>query len=466
VLVAREDDESGKPVRLVGTCVDITPRKEATERIALSARTDMLTGLANRMHLNERLGAACSAAKRRDSALAILFIDLDDFKAVNDTLGHPTGDLLLQSVAGRLRELTREEDVVARTGGDEFVILLEDPDAVDAAAMAQRIVDGFREPLQVGDGTLSMNLSIGVACFPADGTEVETLLRNADTAMYQAKRCQRGSYRLFEPSMHDAVVYQFHLETELREALRDDALLVHYQPVATIAGHLVGSEALVRWPRRGTLLPAVDFIPIAEKTGLVVPLDTFVLREACRQNASWLRAGRRLTVAVNVSALSIARPDFVASVEAALAESGLDPTLLELDVTESALQIDLADAACKVADVRALGVRVALDDFGTGYNSLAILRTCEFDTVKLDRSFVNDLVTNVADKVIASAVMFAAHGLNARVVAEGIETAEQRTALATLGCDDAQGYYFGHPMSPAAFTALLQIKTEPLTKVA
>jgi diguanylate cyclase (GGDEF)-like protein len=455
VIVAREDDAAGKPVRIVGTCIDISERKEASERLALSARSDALTGLANRMLLNERLGAACSAAKRRNSELAILFIDLDDFKGVNDSLGHLVGDLLLQSVAARLRSLTREEDVVARTGGDEFVILLEDPASVDAAATAQRIVDGFREPLQVGDRTLNMSLSIGVASFPADGTDVETLLRNADTAMYHAKRSERGSYRMFEESMHESVVHQFHLESELRGALSSNSLLVHYQPLVTIDGRLIGTEALVRWPHQGTLLPAADFIPIAEKTGLIVPLDNFVMREACRQNASWLRGGHRLTVAVNVSAHSIAKPDFTATVRAAIEDAGLDPTLLELEFTESALQGDLADVARKVNEVRALGVRVALDDFGTGYNSLAILRSCEFDTVKLDRTFVNGLATNTADKVIASAVIFAANGLAARVVAEGVETEEQRAALAVLQCDAAQGYYFASAMSPTAFADLL-----------
>jgi diguanylate cyclase (GGDEF)-like protein len=463
VLVAREDDDTGKPVRLVGTCVDVTERKEASERLALSARSDLLTGLANRMLLNERLGAACSAATRRNSELAILFIDLDGFKGVNDTLGHQVGDLLLQSVAARLRALTREEDVVARTGGDEFVILLEDPDTVDAAATAQRIVEGFREPLKVGDKTLSMSLSIGVACFPTDGTDAETLLRNADTAMYQAKGSQCGSHRMFEAAMHDSAVHQFHLESELRDALKNSQLLVHYQPLVTIDGRLVGTEALVRWPHQDTLLPAADFIPIAEKTGLIVALDTFVLREACRQNARWLRDGRRLTVAVNISAQSIAKPDFIAGVWAALADADLDPALLELDLTQSALHGDLAGVVRKVGELRALGVRVALDDFGAGYNSLAILRSCEFDTIKLDRTFVHGLVANVADKVIASAVIFATHGLGARIVAEGVETEAQRSALAALGCDDAQGYYFGYPMSSAAFTDLLQT---PLEEVA
>jgi diguanylate cyclase (GGDEF)-like protein len=454
VLVAREDDDTGKPVRLVGTCVDVTERKEASERLALSARSDLLTGLANRMLLNERLGAACSAAKRRNSELAILFIDLDGFKGVNDTLGHQVGDMLLQSVAARLRELTREEDVVARTGGDEFVILLEDPDTVDAAATAQRIVEGFREPLQVGDQTLSMSLSIGVACFPADGTDAETLLRNADTAMYQAKGSQCGSHRMFEAAMHDSAVHQFHLESELRDALQNGQLLVHYQPLVTIDGRLVGTEALVRWPRQDTLLPAADFIPIAEKTGLIVALDTFVLREACRQNARWLRDGRRLTVAVNVSAHTIVRPDFTASVRAALHDSRLDPALLELELTESALHGDLAGTARKVAEVRALGVRVAIDDFGTGYNSLSILRSCQFDTVKLDRTFVSNIETHDADSIIAEAVITAAHRLGARVVAEGVETEQQRAALAELDCDHAQGYLFGAALPAPDFGRL------------
>jgi diguanylate cyclase (GGDEF)-like protein/PAS domain S-box-containing protein len=468
VIVAREDDNAGKPVRLVGTCIDITERKEASERLALSARSDALTGLANRMLLNERLTAACSAAKRHTSELAILFIDLDGFKEINDTLGHPVGDLLLQSVATRLRLLTRAEDAVARTGGDEFVILLEDPVAVDAAATAQRIVDGFREPLQVGDRTLRMSLSIGVACFPADGSDVETLLRNADTAMYHAKRSGRGSYRLFEKSMHDSTVHQFNLETDLREALRNDELRVHYEPLVTIEGRIIGTEAVARWPRWGALLTASAFIPMAEMSGLVVPLDTFVLREACRQNARWLRDGRYLTVAVNVSAQSLANPDFTRGVRAAFEDAGLDPRLLELVVTEIALQGDLADAARKISAVRALGVRVTLGNFGTGFNALAVLRSCEFDTVKLDRTLVHGLLTNDADKVITSAILFAVHGLNARVVAAGVESEAQRAALAALQCDAAQGSYFGAAMSASAFTGVMgaEMPSPSLDKVA
>lgn len=468
VLVAREDDAEGKPVRLVGTCIDISARKEASERLALSARSDMLTGLANRTLLNERLAAACSAAKRRSSEIAVLFLDLNGFKGINDSLGHAVGDLLLKSVAARLRGLTREEDVVARAGGDEFVIVLEDPAAVSAAAMAERVLKAFREPLQVGEQTLCMSVSIGVACFPADGSDGETLMRNADTAMYQAKHTKGGAYRLFETSMHETVVRRFHLECGLREALRDDALLVHYQPVVAMDGRILGTEALVRWPQRGTLLPAGDFIAVAEKTGLVVPLDTFVLREACRQNASWQRHGRRLAVAVNVSAQSLASPGFVAGVRSALADTGLEPTLLELELTERVFHSNPADTARTLAEVRALGVRVALDDFGTGYNSLATLQTCRFDTMKLDRTFVNGIATNDSDRIIAAAVIVAAHGLGARVVAEGVETDDQRTVLEALECDDAQGYYFGYPMSPAAFEELGadRLPSRALSKVA
>ena len=450
LLVAREDDSAGKPVRLVGTCLDITERKEASERLALSARSDALTGLANRMLLNERLGAACSAAKWRKSELAILFIDLDGFKEINDTLGHSVGDLLLQSVAQRLRALTRAEDEVARTGGDEFVILLEDPVCVDAAATAQRIVDAFREPLQVGGRTLCMSLSIGVARFPVDGTDGETLLRNADTAMYQAKRLQSGSYRLFEASMHDSLVRQFNLETDLRNALSNDELLVHYEPLVAIDGRIIGTEALARWPRWDTVLTASAFIPMAEQTGLVVPLDTFVLREACRQNAAWAREGRPLTVAVNVSTHSIAHPEFTKGVRSAFEDAGLDPTMLELVLTEIA-QGDLRDAARKIREVRALGVRVTLGNFGTGFNALAVLRSCEFDTVKLDRSLVRGFLANESDRVITSAIVHVVHGLNARVIAAGVENEAQRAALAPLQCDAAQGSYFGAAMSAAEF---------------
>jgi diguanylate cyclase (GGDEF)-like protein/PAS domain S-box-containing protein len=451
LIVAREDDETGKPLRLVGTCVDITERKEASERLLLSARSDPLTGLPNRMLLNERLAAACSSARRRKSKMAILFIDLDGFKEINDTLGHSTGDLLLQSVAARLRLLTRAEDEVARTGGDEFVILLEDPDSVDAAATAQRIVDAFREPLHVGGRTLSMSLSIGVACFPADGRDGETLLRNADAAMYHAKRSQRGSYRLFEKPMNDAAARQFNLETDLREALNHHELLVHYEPLVTIDGTVIGTEALARWPHRGTLLAASTFIPIAELTGLIVPVDAFVLREACRQNARWARDGRRLTVAVNVSAQSVAAPNFTANVRSAFEDAGLDPRSLELVLTEIALQGDLADAARKIHEVRALGVRVTLGNFGTGFNALSVLRSCEFDSVKLDRSLVQGLLVNESDKVITSAIVFVVHGLNARVIAAGVENEAQRAALAALECDAAQGAYFGPAMPAAAF---------------
>jgi diguanylate cyclase (GGDEF)-like protein/PAS domain S-box-containing protein len=468
LLVAREDDEAGKPIRLVGTCVDITERTEASERLALSARSDPLTGLANRSILNERLSAACSAAARHKSDLAILFIDLDGFKEINDTLGHSVGDLLLQSVAQRLRALTRAADEVARTGGDEFVILLEDPITVDAAAAAQRIVDAFREPLQVGGRTLCMSLSIGVARFPVDGTDGETLLRNADTAMYQAKRLQSGSYRLFEASMHDSLVRQFNLEADLRNALSNDQLLVHYEPQVTIDGRIIGTEALARWPRRDIVMTASEFIPMAEQTGLAVPLDTFVLREACRQNAAWAREGRPLTVAVNVSAHSIAHPDFTKGVRSAFEDAGLDPTLLELVLTEIALQGDLTDAARKLHEVRALGVRVTLGDFGTGFNALAMLRSCEFDAVKLDRSLVRGFLTNDADKVIASAILFVVHGLNARVIAAGVENEAQRAALAALGCDAAQGSYFGPAISAAAFADVIdaEMPSTSLDKVA
>jgi diguanylate cyclase (GGDEF)-like protein/PAS domain S-box-containing protein len=456
VLVAREDDESGKPVRLVGTCIDITARKEASERLALIASSDMLTGLANRTLLTERLAAACARAERRGSEMAILFLDVDEFKSVNDTLGHPVGDLMLQSVAARLRALTREEDVVARTGGDEFVIVLEDPAAISliAAALAQRILEAFREPLNVGDRTLCMSLSIGVACSPADGTDVETLMRNADTAMYHAKREGHGRYRRFEESMHEDVAHRFNLESDLREALRRGELIVHYQPLVTFGGRVIGSEALVRWPHSGIVLPAADFITIAEQTGLIVALDMFVLREACRQNALWRREGRSLTVAVNVSAQSLAEPDFTAGVRAALDDSGLEPASLEIELTEHVVHANPGETARKLGEVRALGVRVALDDFGVGYNSLAILRACPFDTVKLDRTFVSGIASSDVDKIIASSVIFAAHALGARAVAEGVETEGQRAELAALLCDAAQGYFFGFPMSPAQFETL------------
>jgi diguanylate cyclase (GGDEF)-like protein/PAS domain S-box-containing protein len=454
MLTAREDDAAGNPLRIVGTIVDITARKIAHDLLEYSARRDLLTGLANRGQLHKWLSAVCSAAKG-DSKAAVLFLGLDDFKRINDTLGHATGDSVLKMAAVRLQTLTRDADLVARSGSDEFAIVLGDCTAADAAAAACRLIDSFAVPLRVGSRAISVGVTIGIVCYSKDGTDADSLLRNADTAMYHAKRSDRGSYRFFEESMHAAAVRRFTLESGLRRALQRGGLLVHYQPVVTIDGRIIGSEALVRWPRNGRLISAAEFIPVAEDTGLINQLDSFVLAEACRQNALWQRSGRRLRIAVNVSAHSIARPDFTESVRAELHDSGLDPALLELELTESALQADLVETARKVADVRALGVGVALDDFGTGYNSLSVLRTCGFDTLKLDRTFVSDIVTNHADSVIAEAVIVAAHRLGARVVAEGVETEQQRAALADLHCDDAQGYLFGAALSPADFERLI-----------
>ena len=468
MVTVREDDAAGQPVRLVGTVVDITQRTIAHEQLEFNARHDTLTGLPNRVQLQEVLSVICSGGNPQHSKAALLSLDLDHFKRINDTLGRSTGDLFLQSVAARLRALTRDTDLVVRTGGDEFAIVLNDAASSDAAAAARAVIRALAEPLHVDGRSLVVSASIGAACYPDDGTDVESLYRSSATAMYHAKRGERGSYRLFEGSMHEAAVRRFSLESGLRFALQRDGLLVHYQPVVSIDGHLIGSEALVRWPHQDRLISAAEFVPIAEDTGLVIPLDSFVLTEACRQNAIWQRRGRRLRVAVNVSAHSIVRPDFTESVRAALRDSGLDPALLELELTESALQGDLAGTARKVAEVRALGVGVAIDDFGTGYNSLSILRSCRFDTVKLDRTFVSDIETHDADSIIAESVISAAHRLGARVVAEGVETEQQRAALAKLQCDHAQGYLFGAALSPATFGTLFETPNllDPIGRVA
>ena len=465
MIAAREDDAVGKPIRIVGTVVDITQRKTSQERLEFTARHDMLTGLANRLYLHERLSTICAEARRERSKGAVLFLGLDGFKRINDTIGHAAGDLLLQTAAARLRALNTGADLVARNGGDEFVVVLGGAAASDAAAAACKIAYAFAEPLLAGGRDVCVGASIGIACYPEDGGDVETLLRNADTAMCHAKQDDRGSYRFFEESMHVAAMRRYTLESELRLALKRNALLVHYQPTVTIDGRLIGSESLVRWPNHGRLISAAEFIPIAEETGLITSLDDFVLSEACRQNAIWQRRGRRLQIAVNVSAHTIARPDFTARVLGALHDSGLDPTLLELELTESALQGDLAETGRKVDEVRALGVGVALDDFGTGYNSLAILRTCRFDTVKLDRTFVSDIVTHPADAIIAEAVIVAAHRLGARVVAEGVETEQQRATLAALGCDHSQGYFFGAALPSADFGMLFDFPRLPAAMV-
>jgi diguanylate cyclase (GGDEF)-like protein/PAS domain S-box-containing protein len=464
-------DRDGLKMYIV-TVQDMTERNEALARSRRSEATlaraqrqlehsafhDRLTGLPNRVLLHERLQEAIERARAQGRTAAVLFIDIDQFKHVNDTLGHAAGDALLKEIGERLRSNTRQADCVARMGGDEFIAVLGDISELDhVAAIARHLGRVTAEPVRLPEREIVATCSIGIAMFPRDGADAETLIRNADTAMYRAKRDGRATARFFTPEMHDEADHRMRLEQQLRAALADDAFALVYQPIYELDGTLRGSEALIRWPRPdGTIVQPNGFIPYAEESGLIVPIGAWVLRTACAQNAVWNRAGRRLQISVNVSAKQLEDPHFARTVQTVLRESGLAPELLEIELTESVLSANLERNAAVVRDLRATGVRIAVDDFGTGYNSLATLRSYTVDTLKLDICFVTDIVESVVDRAIASAVIAAAHGLGARVVAEGIETSEQRAVLAAMGCDCGQGYLFSKPVSAREFGSLLR----------
>jgi diguanylate cyclase (GGDEF)-like protein/PAS domain S-box-containing protein len=431
---------------------------QAQQQLEHSSLHDRLTGLPNRVLLHRRLKEAIERARDEGLMAAVLFIDVDEFKNVNDTMGHSAGDLLLKEMADRLRANTRQVDCVARMGGDEFIaVLTEIGDVADIAAIARKLGRATAEPIRLADRDVVATCSIGIAMFPQDGADAETLIRNADTAMYRAKRDGRATSRFFTPQMHDEAEHRMHLEEQLRKGLVEDAFALAYQPIYELDGTLRGSEALIRWPQAdGTIVQPNDFIPYAEESGLIVPIGAWVLRTACIQNAAWNRAGRRLGVSVNVSGKQIADPHFVRTVHAALRDSGLAAELLELELTETVMSANVERNAAVVRELRAIGVRIAVDDFGTGYNSLATLRSYEVDTLKLDMCFVTEIAQSPVDRAIAAAVITAAHSLGARVVAEGIETAEQLATLAVLQCDCGQGYLFSKPVAAELFEQILQ----------
>ena len=468
-IVTTERD--GRKVYVV-TVQDMTERNQALAHSRRSEETlaraqahfeysalhDRLTGLPNRVLLHRRLKEAIERARAEGLMAAVLYIDVDEFKNVNDTMGHSAGDVLLREMGDRLRSHTRQVDCIARMGGDEFIAVVTEIGAADdVAAIARNLGRVAAEPIVLASREVVATCSIGIAMYPRDGADAETLIRNADTAMYRAKRDGRATSRFFTLEMHDEAEHRIHLEERLRSGLRDGAFTLAYQPIYEIGGALQGSEALIRWPQAdGTVVQPNDFIPYAEESGLIVPIGAWVLRTACVQNAMWNRGGRRLRVSVNVSGKQIADPHFVRIVDAALRESGLAPDLLELELTETVMSANIERNAAVVKELRAIGVRFAVDDFGTGYNSLATLRSYEVDTLKLDRCFVTEIAQSQVDRAIAAAVITAAHSLGARVVAEGIETAEQLAALAVLHCDCAQGYLFSKPVSAELFEQIVR----------
>jgi diguanylate cyclase (GGDEF)-like protein/PAS domain S-box-containing protein len=438
---------------------DVSTARARALKMSYLAQHDSLTDLPNRVLFNDRLTQAMALAHRHKSKLAVLFLDVDRFKHINDSLGHAIGDRVLQSMAQRLLACVRTSDTISRQGGDEFVILLPEVTyAQDAAVIADKILLELSTAHRIDQHDLHLTVSIGIVVFPDDGTEAENLLTNADFAMYHAKEKGRNNYQFFKSDMNVRAIERQSVEDGLRRAVERREFVLLYQPQMNLeSGTIVGVEALIRWhhPQRG-LMPPAQFIPIAEECGVIVSIGRWVLREACRQARAWQDAGLPpLRMAVNISAVELGAKDFVATVRAVLLETGLDPRYLELELTETFLMQDSKSTAAVLQALKSMGVQLALDDFGTGYSSLSYLRRFPIDTLKIDRSFVRDLTTDAEDASIVTAVISMGKSLHMRVVAEGVETPEQLSFLQEQRCPEGQGYYFSVPVAAVEFTRLL-----------
>jgi diguanylate cyclase (GGDEF)-like protein len=437
----------------VATHEDITEQRRSKMKIEHMAHHDALTGLANRVLLNERLEHALTR-NHRDETVAIHHLDLDQFKAVNDTLGHPGGDKLLQMVADRLRLLVRDSDTIARMGGDEFAIVQVAADPADATHLAQRIIGAMSEPFNIDGHQVLVGASIGIAVGPGDGLSPDELLRNADLALYRAKGGGRGTFRFFEPGMDLQMQVRRIMEQDLRKALAAGEFELYYQPIVNLANNEIGGfEALIRWnhPSQGVVAPNA-FIPLAEEIGLIVPMGEWVIRQACATAARW---PEHIHVAVNVSAVQFRNPGLTEVILGALAASGLQPTRLEIEITETVLLQDKESTLATLHQLRALGVRIAMDDFGTGYSSLTYLQSFPFDRIKIDRSFVKDIAENAGSLNIVRAVAALANGLGMKATAEGVETRQQLDTITSEGCTEVQGFLFNHPLPAREIERLL-----------
>ena len=458
-------DQSGTPMRSTGTVQDITERKAAEEKIQQLAFYDSLTRLPNRRLLMDRLQQALASSARLGREGALLFLDLDNFKVLNDTLGHDIGDLLLQQVAERLKSCVREDDTVARLGGDEFVVVLEtlSNDALVAASQTETIGEKIRktlnQPYELGTHEQRSSVSIGAVLFSDHQTSMEELMKQADIAMYQAKKAGRNTLRFFDPKMQETVDDHAALESDLRSALVQQQFQLHYQIQVDSSHHPFGAEALIRWihPERGLVSPA-QFIPVAEETGLILPIGRWVLETACAQLKTWEQnvLTHNLTLAVNVSSKQLHQADFVDQVKAVLQRYGIKPNLLKLELTESMLVDSIEDTIAIMDALNDVGVHFSLDDFGTGYSSLQYLKKLPLDQLKIDQSFVRDIVTDNNDKAIVKTIIAMAHSMNLDVIAEGVETEAQRQFLLDEGCIHYQGYLFSKPLPIAEFDVALK----------
>lgn len=450
-----KDAAGAATTHFVSVINDVSERVNYQKELEYQATHDSLTGLANRNLLNDRITQAIAWAKRQDLSVGLMLLDLDHFKLINDASGHGAGDEMLKQVANRLSHCVRETDTVARLGGDEFVIILTDlPETGDVDIVAEKILAALARPFEINDHDVFVTASIGISLYPRDGDHGEILLRYADIAMYRVKEHGRNSVRQFIPEMGVTAISRLNMEGALRRALERHELTLHYQPKIELAtGHIVGAEALVRWhhPQIGLIHP-IEFIPLAEETGLILPLGEWVLAEACRQQVSWKKSGMGdLKIAVNMSPRQFRQEDLSERVAAIFTETGADPSNVTLELTESMVMQDVNSTLVALRALKNLGLSISLDDFGTGYSSLSYLRRFPIDELKIDKSFINDIHENPDDAAIASAIIAMALSLSLSVVAEGVEKKEQAELLRKMGCSQVQGYYFGRPMDAAGF---------------
>lgn len=458
VNISRTDEYDNKEI-LCFAARDISERKQSEEKLQYQAFHDALTGLPNRVQFTKTLSTAIANAKRQDELMAVMFLDLDSFKNVNDTLGHTIGDRLLQSLAQRLGACVREGDTIARWGGDEFTVLLPRIRSTDdTIRLAQRIFDALKKPFEIDQHQLSIKISIGIAVYPQDGQDAETLLKNADAALYRTKDLGRNHYQFYNPSLTSDASLLMKIETLLHQALERKEFFLCYQPQIQLAtGEITGMEALLRWqhPELGFVSPS-KFIPLASKTDLMLHISKWTIETACEQNLAWQKAGLPpIPISINLCARELRQPNLAEIVARTLDKTGLDPQWLEVEVAESTLKHNLEVANLTLRDLQNLGVRIALDDFGTGFSSLGYLKQFAFRTLKLDRAFIRDLRGNAQERGIISAAIALGRGFNLRVLAVGIETQQQLDLLRSLQCEQAQGYWFSRPLPKDEATQLL-----------
>ncbi|HYD94399.1 MAG TPA: EAL domain-containing protein [Noviherbaspirillum sp.] len=449
--------EHGAAAAVKGVVLDITERKRAEKQVQDAARHDSLTGLPNRALLHEYCEHILALATRSRTGGALLFIDLDRFKPINDLYGHDAGDMVLREVAQRLSACTRREDIVSRLGGDEFIVVLPNVDSPhDPATVARHIIAAIERPVAFGELQLVVSPSIGISLFPEHGKNLEELIRSADLAMYAAKKAGRNTFKFYEPCLNDHANGTLQLETQLKRCVDDNRFTLHYQPIVDIRSRrLEAAEALIRMPAAdGALLSPAEFIPIAEKAGLINRMGEWVIREACQQHQAWKAAGLpSITISINVSATQFRQPAFTSVVADAIRDAGIDPAYLQIELTESTVMDNVQETMAKLRDLRSMGVRVSLDDFGTGYCSLSDLSSLPLDKLKIDRSFVGKMESSARSRSVTEAIIALGRTLHLKVVGEGIESEESMNTLRDFGCDEAQGFLFSKPLPPDAFAS-------------